>query len=103
MPRPPLAHPSSSRHPVEIVASPFAAASPDAAARRPGPARVLFLCTHNSARSQMAEGLLRARGGVRFEVASAGVEATEVRPLAIEAMREIGIDISGHRSKVLTE
>ena len=51
----------------------------------------------------MAEGLLRARGGVRFEVASAGVEATEVRPLAIEAMREIGIDISGHRSKVLTE
>ncbi len=61
--------------------------------------RVLFLCTHNSARSQMAEGMLRAWGGDRYEVASAGTEATEVRPLAIQAMAEIGIDISGHESK----
>ena len=61
--------------------------------------RVLFLCTHNSARSQMAEGLLRARGGGAFEAHSAGVEATEVRPLAIVAMAEVGIDISGQTSK----
>ncbi|NWJ97105.1 MAG: arsenate reductase ArsC [Chloroflexi bacterium] len=65
--------------------------------------RVLFLCTHNSARSQMAEGLLRALGEGRFETFSAGTEATHVRPLAIEAMAEQGIDISGQRSKVLTE
>ena len=63
--------------------------------------RVLFLCTHNSARSQMAEGLLRAIGGDRFEVHSAGTEATEVRPQAIAAMGEIGIDISGQESKTL--
>ena len=65
------------------------------------PTRVLFLCTHNSARSQMAEGLLRAHGGDRFEVFSAGTEATRVRPEAIEVMREIGIDISGQSSKTL--
>ena len=63
--------------------------------------RVLFLCTHNSARSQMAEGLLRALGGDRFEVHSAGTEATHVRPLAIRAMSELGIDISGQESKTL--
>jgi len=63
--------------------------------------RVLFLCTHNSARSQMAEGLLRAMAGDRFEVASAGTEATHVRPLAIAAMDEIGIDLRGHASKTL--
>ena len=63
--------------------------------------RVLFLCTHNSARSQMAEGLLKAWAGDRFEVASAGVEATELRPLAIRAMAELGIDISSHTSKRL--
>ena len=63
--------------------------------------RVLFLCTHNSARSQMAEGLLRSIGGERFEVYSAGTEATEVRPLAIRAMAELGIDISGQESKTL--
>lgn len=67
------------------------------------PARVLFLCTHNSARSQMAEGFLRELGKGQFEEFSAGTEATQVRPLAIEAMQEIGIDISGQRSKVLTE
>ena len=61
--------------------------------------RVLFLCTHNSARSQMAEGMLRAWAGDRYEAFSAGVVATTVQPLAIEAMAEIGIDISGHTSK----
>jgi len=63
--------------------------------------RVLFLCTHNSARSQMAEGLLRTIGGDRFEVHSAGTEATRVRPLAIKAMAELGIDISDQTSKTL--
>ena len=61
--------------------------------------RVLILCTGNSARSQMAEGLLRDMAGDRFEVVSAGVAPSGVRPEAIEAMHEIGIDISGHRSK----
>jgi arsenate reductase (thioredoxin) len=63
--------------------------------------RVLFLCTHNSARSQMAEGMLRAWAGARFEAFSAGTEASEVRPLAIRAMAELGIDISGHASKTV--
>jgi arsenate reductase len=63
--------------------------------------RVLFLCTHNSARSQMAEGLLRHMAGDRFEVASAGTERTRVHPLAIAAMRELGIDLAGHASKTL--
>jgi arsenate reductase len=63
--------------------------------------RVLFLCTHNSARSQMAEGLLRHLGGDAFEVHSAGTEATRVRPLAVRAMAELGIDISAHASKTL--
>ena len=63
--------------------------------------RVLFLCTHNSARSQMAEGLLRHRAGDRFEAMSAGTEATHVRPLAIRAMEDVGIDISGQESKTL--
>jgi hypothetical protein len=57
--------------------------------------RVLFLCTHNSARTQMAEGLLRRLADNRFEAHSAGTEATRVRPLAIKAMAELGIDISG--------
>ena len=65
--------------------------------------RVLILCTGNSARSQMAEGLLRHDGGATFEAFSAGVEPSHVRPQAIEAMREIGIDISGHRSKSVEE
>lgn len=63
--------------------------------------RILFLCTHNSARSQMAEGLLRSLGGDNFEVFSAGTEATFVRPLAIKAMAELGIDISRQQSKTL--
>ena len=62
--------------------------------------RVLFLCTHNSARSQMAEGFLRAMAGNRFEVASAGTERTSVNPLAVRAMAERSIDISSHTSKV---
>ena len=65
--------------------------------------RVLILCTGNSARSQMAEGLLRHDAGDRFEVASAGVNPTQVRPEAVAAMQEIGIDISGHRSKSVDE
>jgi arsenate reductase len=64
-------------------------------------ARVLFLCTHNSARSQMAEGLLRRLGGYGFEVFSAGTEATFVRPQAIRVMDELGIDISAQTSKTL--
>ena len=67
------------------------------------PKRVLFLCTGNSARSQMAEGLLRHIAGDRFEVASAGVSPTKVRPEAIEVMREIGIDISRQHSKAVDE
>jgi arsenate reductase (thioredoxin) len=63
--------------------------------------KVLFLCTHNSARSQMAEAFLRHHAGDRFEVMSAGKEATRVRPLAIRAMDEIGIDISHQESKSL--
>lgn len=65
--------------------------------------RVLILCTGNSARSQMAEGLLRHDAGDRYEVMSAGIEPSFVRPQAIEAMKEIGIDISNHRSKSLNK
>ena len=65
--------------------------------------RVLILCTANSARSQMAEGLLRHDHGDRFSVESAGSSPSTVRPEAIAAMREIGIDISGHRSKSVDE
>lgn len=65
--------------------------------------RVLILCTGNSARSQMAEGLLRDMAGDRFEVASAGVSPSHVRPEAIEAMRELDIDISSHVSKSVDE
>ena len=64
-------------------------------------ARVLFLCTHNSARSQMAEGFLRHLAGDGFEVASAGTEATRVHPLAVRAMREAGVDLGPHHSKTL--
>jgi arsenate reductase (thioredoxin) len=63
--------------------------------------RVLFVCTHNSARSQMAEGLLRHLAGDHFEAFSAGTEATHVRPLAIRALDELGIDISQQQSKTL--
>jgi arsenate reductase len=63
--------------------------------------RVLFICTHNSARSQMAEAFLRHVAGDRYEVASAGTEATAVRPEAIAVMAEIGVDISSQTSKTL--
>jgi arsenate reductase len=65
--------------------------------------RVLILCTGNSARSQMAEGLLRHDAGGRFDVFSAGTKPSHVRPEAIQVMRELGIDISGHRSKSVDE
>lgn len=63
--------------------------------------RVLFLCTHNSARSQMAEALLRSRSRGRVEVESAGTEKTLVRPFALKALEEIGIDASSQTSKTL--
>lgn len=65
--------------------------------------RVLVLCTGNSARSQMGEGLFRAEGESLFEVFSAGTKPSSVRPEAIAVMREIGVDISGHRSKPVDE
>src|SRR5687768_9498006 len=64
-----------------------------------GVKRVLFLCAHSSARSQMAEAFLRAFAGERFEIQSAGTLATRVHPLAIAAMRELGIDITQQESK----
>jgi arsenate reductase len=69
----------------------------------PDEKRVLILCTGNSARSQMAEGPLRHDAGGRFEVFSAGTTPSRVRPEAIDAMRETGIDISTHRSKSVDE
>ena len=65
--------------------------------------KVLFLCTENSCRSQMAEGILRNLKGSKFEVFSAGVRPSVVNPIAIKVMAEIGIDISGHRSKSVDE
>jgi ArsR family transcriptional regulator, arsenate/arsenite/antimonite-responsive transcriptional repressor / arsenate reductase (thioredoxin) len=73
------------------------------ATRAARPVRILFLCTHNSARSQMAEGLMRHLGGKRVEVFSAGNEPSAVRPEAIQAMADLGIDISRQRSKHLNE
>jgi len=65
------------------------------------PTRVLFVCTHNSARSQMAEGFLNALGGGRYEAESAGTEARGIHPLAIQAMAEVGIDVAMHESKTI--
>jgi arsenate reductase (thioredoxin) len=65
--------------------------------------RILILCTGNSARSQMAEGLMRDKAGNGFELFSAGTKPSRVRPEAIAAMQEIGIDISSHRSKSVDE
>lgn len=65
--------------------------------------RILFICTANAARSQMAEGLLRTRFGDRYEVFSAGTRQSKVSTRAIMVMEEIGIDISHHRSKILAE
>ncbi len=61
--------------------------------------RVLFLCTGNSARSQMAEGILRTKAGQEFEVYSAGISPKGLNPIAVDTMKEIGIDISHHQSK----
>jgi len=65
--------------------------------------RVLFICTHNSARSQMAEGFLNALKGEGYEAFSAGIEPSGVNPYAVKAMAETGIDISTHRSKSIEE
>lgn len=68
-----------------------------------GTKRILVLCTGNSARSQMGEGLFREEGGAAFQVFSAGTRSSSVRPEAIAVMKEIGIDISGQRSKSVDE
>jgi len=65
--------------------------------------RILFICTHNSARSQMAEGFMNAHYGDRYEAYSAGLEPTSVNPYAVKVMAEIGIDLSTHRSKSIEE
>ena len=65
--------------------------------------RVLILCTGNSCRSQMAEGVLRHYGNSQYEVFSAGTKPSTVNPTAIKVMKEIGMDISGHRSKHVDE
>jgi len=65
--------------------------------------KVLFICTHNSARSQMAEGILRALYPERYETYSAGTDPLEVNPHAVKVMEEIGIDISRHRAKSIQE
>lgn len=65
--------------------------------------RVLFMCTGNTARSQMAEAFLRAYGGDRYEAYSAGLEPFEINPLTITVMKERGVDLDGHRAKGLTE
>ena len=70
---------------------------------RPAPRRVLFLCAHNSARSQMAEAMLRAWGGDRFEAHSAGSAPAQIRQEAIAVMDELGIDLRGQRSKAVVE
>ncbi|MBI1361528.1 MAG: arsenate reductase ArsC [Alphaproteobacteria bacterium] len=67
------------------------------------PKRVLFICTHNSARSPMAEAWLKRIGGPAFEVESAGLESGTLKPLAIEVMREVGIDLSGKTTQTVAE
>ena len=85
------------------VSDPINQPNPQAAISISSPVRVLFLCTHNSARSQMAEGLLRQIGGDRVEVFSAGSEPTAIHPLAIKVMQGRGIDLNSHRSKHMEE
>ena len=65
--------------------------------------RVLFICEHNSARSQMAEAFLKELGDDSFEVESAGLEPTTLNPLAVEVMREVGLDISGNKPQSVFE
>ncbi len=64
---------------------------------------ILFICTHNSARSQMAEGLLNALHGDRYDAYSAGIRPSGVNPYAIRVLEEIGVDLSTHRSKSIEE
>src|SRR3954463_9506217 len=68
-----------------------------------GPVRVLFPCTHNKARSQLAEGICRKLGGPRVEALSAGSEPSEVHPAALRTLASMGIDAGGHRSKHMSE
>jgi len=89
-----------SLHPALVAPGPLAAETALSSRERPA---VLFLCTENSARSQMAEGILRHMSRGQVEVASAGTKPTEVHQLAVQVLAEIGIDISGHRSKSLEE
>jgi arsenate reductase len=65
--------------------------------------KILFICMHNAVRSQIAEGYMRAKYGNRYEVFSGGIEATRVHPMAIDVMKEIGIDISGQKSKLVDD
>jgi ArsR family transcriptional regulator, arsenate/arsenite/antimonite-responsive transcriptional repressor / arsenate reductase (thioredoxin) len=90
-----------SLHPA--VSGPIQKADPQTETKSYPHVRVLFLCTHNSARSQMAEGLLRKLGGDQVEVFSAGSEPTSIHSLAIKVMSEIGFDLRQHRSKHLNE
>ncbi|ACH39360.1 arsenate reductase and protein tyrosine phosphatase [Citrifermentans bemidjiense Bem] len=65
--------------------------------------RVLFVCIHNSARSQMGEAFLKQAGGERFEVRSAGIESGRLNPLVVQAMKEVDIDISGNKTKQVSD
>ena len=75
----------------------------DTSKQQAGPVRVIFVCTGNSARSQMAEALLRRDGGASFEVVSAGVSPRAIHPMTIRALDKVGIDIAGARSKSVGE
>lgn len=85
-------------HPSLVAQTPAGAAH-----RLPAPRRVLFLCTHNSARSQMAEALMSRVAGAQVVVASAGSTVSRIHPLAVEVMAERGVDISGKRSKPMAQ
>jgi arsenate reductase len=86
-----------------LGAAAFEVDPPDDEMKGNGTHRVLFLCTGNSARSQMAEAFLRTLGGDKFEAHSAGLQATAIHPLTVQVMAERGIDISQQRSKDLSE
>lgn len=92
----PVLQADSARRAVAVQTNPAPALKTDVT-------RVLFLCTGNSCRSQMAEALLRSKGDRRFEAASAGVAPRDIPPLTLEVMKEIGIDISGQRPKSVME
>lgn len=96
-------HPALACAPPAVDRSLPQTAADDAVGEEKRPFRILFLCTHNSARSQLAEGILRANGGDLVEVFSAGSEPGQVHPLAIHAAAAFNIDISGHHSKEMAE